>query len=47
MEFHLYEWISLPFPPRCLPGSRLPRLPLPALHMCLWPTMVPSLLCFL
>lgn len=49
MEFHLYEWISLPFPiPPCrVPGSPLPRLPLPALHVSLWPTMVPSLFCSL
>lgn len=56
MEFHLYEWISFPLsvlpslPPFLLPcrvpGSPLPRLPFPALHVSLWPTMVAITLLF-
>lgn len=48
MEFHLYKWISLPL--LCLhrvSGSPIPCRPLPALHVSLWPTMVPSLFCSL
>lgn len=44
MEFHLYKWVSFPSP---LPLCCLPSSPPSSPHVCLWQTMVPSLLCSL